>query len=378
MPTPTSAGVCELCTDNFIVNSKFIECKNCLKKFHVNCVQVKESLSKLITDCRNLFWFCNGCITNVQEKLNIGAAVEKLNEKTNILAETTTKLLSIIESTPSLPSTKSYSDIVKCNEHNSLSYTKKTINNFPSIIIKPKKNQDSTITKNDIIQKISPAELNIGVNNFKLTKSGNIAIKCSTKEDAEKLKNIATSKLKNSYEVEETKLRKPRIKIISNINDKNEGEIEQLIKKQNKYIDDEDELKVTFIKKTKTIGSIIFAECSPVTFNKIMYHKRLYIGWERCPVYEDISVPQCFNCNGYYHKNTNCKNKTVCAYCGDEHNKNECQKRIKKCNNCENANQKYKTDYALNHEADSKECPSYMYHIQILKNKIDYGQQLYG
>lgn len=111
---------------------------------------------------------------------------------------------------------------------------------------------------------------------------------------------------------------------------------------------------------------------------KSLTKKKLYIGWERCPVYEDISVPQCYNCCGYYHKNTNCNNKTVCGYCGGEHNKKECQKQVKKCNNCENANKKYKTDYAINHEADSKDCPSYKYHLQILKNKIDYSQLVDG
>lgn len=377
MTSVKGPAICELCLDNFIVNNKLIECKNCVKKFHVNCAQVKDKVSKILAECKNLLWFCNDCIANVQEKLNVGDAVEKLNEKTNILTETTTKLLNIIENTSSLPSVKSYSDIVKTNEHN-LRHTNKITNNFPSVIIKPRKNQDPMVTKNVIFQKINPAELNIGVNNVKVTKTGNIAIKCSTKEDTEKFKNLAVEKLKNAYEVEETKLRRPRIKIMSHNNDKNEEELEQLIKSQNKYIDDDDEIRITYIKKTKTIGSIIFAECSPNLFNKIMDNKKLYIGWERCPAYEDISVPQCFNCSGFYHKNTNCKNKTICAFCGGEHSKSECQKRIKKCSNCENANQKYKTEYPVNHEADSKECPSYKYHLQILKNKIDYGQQIYG
>lgn len=128
---------------------------------------------------------------------------------------------------------KSYASVTAADAHETLTYTKKVANNFPSVIIKPKKNQDSTVTKNDIFKNISPEELNIGVNNIKLAKSGNITIKCSTKEDVDKLKNMAISKLKN-YEVEETKLRKPRIKIIGYTKDKNEEEIEQSIKKQNR------------------------------------------------------------------------------------------------------------------------------------------------
>lgn len=373
---------CTQCSKPMGKNEEFYQCDVCNNMMHKICTGLTPSEIKCIPlQKRVLRLLCQKCKSFIDKLPNLISVIEDMKNEIKILKEAV------------LESNKVKSNNLQCLHQDmfpksyarataegseSLNYPKKITNNFPMVIIKPKKNQDSTVTKKEVLQKINPAELNIGVNNIKLAKSGNITIKCSSREDADKLKNMAVTKLKNTYEVEETKLKKPRIKIIGFTESKNEEELEQLIRKQNKHIEDNDELKITYIKKTKTVGSIIFAECSPVLFNKIMYNRKLYIGWERCSVYEDIGVPQCFKCKGFYHKDTNCTNKTVCGYCGGEHNKNECQKLAKKCSNCENANHKYKTQYDINHEADNKECPSYKYQLQILKNKIDYGQQVYG
>lgn len=101
--------------------------------------------------------------------------------------------------------------------------------------------------------------------------------------------------------------------------------------------------------------------------------KKVCIQWERYPIYEDIGIQRCFNCQEYYHKNNTCHNKTVCEYCSGDHNIKECNKRHKKCLNCENANKKFNLDYDINHGASDKDCPSYKYLIQVLRNKIDYG-----
>ncbi|KAG5871156.1 hypothetical protein JTB14_020190 [Gonioctena quinquepunctata] len=42
--------------------------------------------------------------------------------------------------------------------------------------------------------------------------------------------------------------------------------------------------------------------------------KKLNIGWERYMAYEDLSIPKCYNCQGYFHKKLNCKEKMVKNY----------------------------------------------------------------
>lgn len=110
-------------------------------------------------------------------------------------------------------------------------------------------------------------------------------------------------------------------------------------------------------------------------FSKLMNLKKVYINWQRYAVYEDLSVVRCFKCQQYYHKSENCPNKEVCEYCTGEHHIKECPKSIKKCANCSWNNNNYNVNYNVNHEANNPECPSYKYLLNILRGKIDYGNE---
>lgn len=94
--------------------------------------------------------------------------------------------------------------------------------------------------------------------------------------------------------------------------------------------------------------------------------------WERYPVYEDLNIPRCFRCQEYYHKISNCKNECVCEFCAGHHEVKNCPKVDKKCKNCVSANEKYKTNYDINHESSCNECPSYKYFLGVLRSKINY------
>jgi hypothetical protein len=50
-----------------------------------------------------------------------------------------------------------------------------------------------------------------------------------------------------------------------------------------------------------------------------------------------------------------------------------CPKEAKKCINCVKANDRFKTNYCTSHTASDPDCPSYKYHLEILKNKIEYN-----
>lgn len=353
-----------------------IICVKCEKPYHKSCI-TRLKTAKIISsekgiccyDDATTITFITALIKENEAKDTEIRLLKKLNKE---MEEKNCLLKEKIQNTENNIFLKSYASVA-ANPIQTNVIQKNNIKNIPSLIIKPKDTQESSKTRKDVDKNINPTELNIGVNNIRYTKAGNVIIKCGTKEDTEALKIIATQKLNEKYEVEETKLKKPRIKICHYYGNKNATEIENSIRKQNKYIEESDEIKVTYIKKTDTKGTLVFAECSSRLFNKIMYYKKIYIGWERYPVYEDISLPQCYHCYGYYHKNKDCRNKKVCVYCAGEHLEEQCPKQIKKCNNCAVANNKYKTSYDTSHEANSKECPTYKYLIQILRTKINYS-----
>ena len=45
----------------------------------------------------------------------------------------------------------------------------------------------------------------------------------------------------------------------------------------------------------------------------------MYIGWQRCRVYQDFNHGGCFNCNWYGHSAKKCKNGMSYAHCAGEH-----------------------------------------------------------
>lgn len=267
--------------------------------------------------------------------------------------------------------------------HNNISYSNATKGsrasadqrvNFPNLIIRPKKQQDVQTTNSDIKQKIDPAGLKIAIKGTRYTSSGNVIVKCNNTRDLEILKREAESKLKD-YEISMTKMRKPRIKIVGYEGDLRKEEIEKCLRQQNDCVDEKDELKVTFIRNRKqNKPSIIYGECSSQLFHKFMAAKKINLDWTRCPVFEDVNISRCFKCQEHYHKSDKCPNdRVICEYCGGEHDTRQCPKTHKKCINCVKANERYATEYKVNHCANDTACPSYQYLLNVLKSKIDYG-----
>lgn len=63
---------CTLCSDNFIVNTKCIQCKYCQAQYHSHCVKIRDPIQKVITESPNLLWFCDSCLPIVMDKLSSG------------------------------------------------------------------------------------------------------------------------------------------------------------------------------------------------------------------------------------------------------------------------------------------------------------------
>lgn len=125
----------------------------------------------------------------------------------------------------------------------------------------------------------------------KEAKDGSVIISCQTKKDIDTLEKVVKQKLDINYEVELTKMRQPRIKIVNFTQNMSADEINKSIIEQN---DIQDNIKTTYIRKTKKGYSKIYCVCSATAFQQIMMIKKLCIAWEQLPVYEDLDVPRCF------------------------------------------------------------------------------------
>lgn len=320
---------------------------------------------------RNLKFFCDLCNeTDIREGLK-----KTIHDKNTIISDKELIIKMLQEKIQKLEYTHTYANIASTTTSNSQTL-KAPVKNIPPVLIKPNNTQDAEITKKYLQSKINPSQLKMSINSLRTAKNGIVVIKCNNEQESQKLiKSIQEQDTENKYTVQQPQMKKPRFKIITTAtNNMSTEDIANCLRKQNQFIQNEDYLKITYIKTTQNNKSTVFGECSGDLFRRLMTFKKVFIAWERCPVYEDNRIPRCKICFAYdHHKEDDCKNKkTICTYCSGEHKLQNCLKTIKKCCNCSRSNEKYKLEHPTNHEAYSIECPTYKFYLQRFKNSIDY------
>lgn len=370
---------CDECKDKKSATTKIFPCDGCASNICTKCSKVTASEIKVL-ELRNgriMRFLCLKCTKfETFELLNqtIKDKTDIIDSKDEIIALLKSKikdLESVIQVKPNIiPSYSSVAQVKVSSSSNEL----KLVNNIPSILIVPRAPQSSEKTKKDLQTNVKPTNLKIGIKNIKPTKNGSMIVKCHNKEDLHFFKQEAEKNLPD-YEIQVTKMRQPRFKIIGYSGNLNTSDLETCIRNQNCYISDSDNFSITYIKENRNKDTFtIFGEASPNLFHKMISNRRLFIEWSSYSVYEDISIQRCFKCQDHYHKTTQCKNPTeICGYCAEYHSTLSCPKtKNKKCINCVRANTKYGQKHDVSHETNSPDCPTYKYHIQILRSKINY------
>lgn len=97
--------------------------------------------------------------------------------------------------------------------------------------------------------------------------------------------------------------------------------------------------------------------------------KKINIGWKRCPAFDHFNVRRCFKCWGYHHIAMNCSRQEVCHICAENHKANECKSLKKKCINCMYKNRTYNLKIDYEHDALSRECPTYIKGLEEEKRR---------
>lgn len=96
-------------------------------------------------------------------------------------------------------------------------------------------------------------------------------------------------------------------------------------------------------------------ELSPNSFNAIKGN-RIKLGWVRLQFREYLRPTQCFKCGLFGHIGKFCRGSEKCLNCGEGgHTTRQCEK-DSVCYNCKSHNEKFKTNYKLDHSASSHDC----------------------
>lgn len=351
---------CAVCSDNFIVSSKQISCKFCKKYFHPICVKVKDNFSRFISECGNVFWFCDGCCTLVESNLNLLARLNCIEQKTEDVLKQTNECINMVKQigTQSIHENPSWSEIVKSKK--------------PPLIIKPKNtSQNCNVTKADIAARISPSEINI--NRITNAAQGSIRIECETEESMQKLHEAAKNVLSNEYEIKMPELKKPKV-IIVGVTDEYLADSDEFV---NKVKNINIGLDVKFVKKFKARRGPYFnviLETSAESFNYFVAQGRIRFGWDSFPVYEFVSVLRCFKCCKYGHVANECRQEScTCPQCGGSHKGGECTSLTKCCSNCKHMATVLKIPNILyDHAVFDRNCTSYRKQLEKSKSRIKY------
>lgn len=349
-------------------------CDSCRKSYCKACAGLTSSEVKVLElkDGRVMRFYCSDCDSRLLLQKTIDDKISIIEGKDEII-DLLKQKIQILERNSSLEEGKRLYSQAVLQTPQSSDKTGRFSGGLPSVIIKPRSKQSAEVTKSDLQQNIKPAELKIAIRSTRNIRNGGIVVKCQTKEDMELLKTEAANKLID-YTVDAVRMKRPRFKIAGYSGDLDLKQIQQCIREQNKFVAEEDDFNITYLRKNrKTNTSTLYGECSPDVFHKLLNRGRVFVQWQRCPVYEDLSIQRCYRCQEHYHKSGTCQKTVVCEYCAGEHKITDCPRDLRRCNNCQVANVRYNLKYDTQHSAGDSDCPSYRYLLSVLRSRIDYG-----
>lgn len=205
-----------------------------------------------------------------------------------------------------------------------------------TVILKPKNaEQSSSATKIELQKKITPTD--IPISNMRNISRGGIIIECNDKQASEKLIKKVTEKMQNA------ELEHGYIKVVSYAENKQKN------------------------------GFYAIIQVDGEIFQNLMKNQKIFVGWQRCSVYECIDILRCYNCSGFHHKASDCKKTKYCPRCSQVHELKECDSTVLCCPNCTYAVNTYKLNLKTDHEAWSHDCATYLKKLDMQRGKIAYN-----
>lgn len=395
---------CAKCECALSLNVDFTFCGGlCKDVYCAKCTKLSRSEYKIISENENISWNCDTCTKQNptkklidtlefinQQKANKKSEIDQMKNLTKMITEMNENQTSIQTELEHLRREVAENKKKECNErcennkghlyeqrHPASDTTTKTGASAKiGIICIPKKKQACVVTKNEIKEKLK--NYNDMVNGLRNLNDGAVLIECDNVETAHKMRNDAC-KAMSEYEIKDLQRRKPKIKIVNISEEFNENELLERIKLQNNSIADTDEINIMKIIKKKpnkhneTYYTAIIETNGPL-FNKFMHAGHVTIGWERCKVYECVSIQRCYKCLGFNHRATECTGEISCSKCAGNHIHTQCRSRQQNCINCVNFAKNVNFNVNTTHSAFDSECYVYKKQIDKKRNRIDYKE----
>lgn len=205
-------------------------------------------------------------------------------------------------------------------------------------------------------------------------RDGAVRVSCLKGAAAEKTKEVLKTKLGSSYKVEiETKAR-PKLKIVGIDEFESPQQLECDLQQRNcPGLGGAVTVLHTYLSR-KTQRYTALVEVSSEAYRGIMAEERVYVGCQRCQVYDDFDVGRCYHCCGYGHSAKKCTRAVACAICAGQHETKKCnEKQLLCCINCIKAKESAKDDRPTDHRADDLEaCETHKIRIKRIIEATDY------
>lgn len=331
--------------------------------------------------CSALFDYFSTAITNMEKKImeNLEslrrdftsgfqtALQSNLDELPKRIHE---NLRNVVDGQRGLPSTCS-----------SMNYAK-AVSAKASVIIKPKdESQSNTVTKADLLQGVNPIASGVSLSKVKTIKGGGLVIACNTAESADKLRNEAGAKLSEKYTVRDAKSICPRIKIVGVTEEHDSETLVNFLRVQNENLFPTNaKLEVVSFEalKSKNGGERsrrrrrvyqCTVEVDIGSYRNALSYGQVFVGYDSCSVYDAVEVTRCFNCSGFNHTSSSCKQKIACPRCAGEHKVSDCKSETLKCINCFSL-RKTSPDIVYSHAAWDRGCKVYQHKLKLFKADV--------
>ncbi|KAK9730314.1 hypothetical protein QE152_g15349 [Popillia japonica] len=157
------SSICGRCNKQMQPKDMVVVCSGICKDLsHQNYIAIKE--------CGNIKYFCNGCLPILDFCMNMQREMNALKDLMNQKLTEFQKVISTNSYTNLVAKSRSYAEVAE-----------------DVVVIKPKTNQESSLTKSELRKQLNPSALEVGITGMKSVKDGGVIMKCKNKEDVEKI-----------------------------------------------------------------------------------------------------------------------------------------------------------------------------------------------
>lgn len=136
-----------------------------------------------------------------------------------------------------------------------------------------------------------------------------------------------------------------------------------------------DNIKIEIKKRIKRANNsgILIVEVDSKIHKQLLDKQRIKLGWNKCRLFDFVSVLRCYKCCGYYHIAKDCQHDTKCKKCAGIHLEKDCNNTVKTCVNCIRMATEFKLQgIQTDHCANDVSCEFYKRIINRAQKNIKY------